>query len=122
MHVVHKSADGKLAVIGSLVEEGKHDPAWDSLIDALPSGSGDTRHFEASRIDITELQPPPGSYYRYRGSLTTPPCSESVEWIVAAEKHQISPEQMAALTSHLHRNNRPIQSLGDREILLVSRE
>lgn len=121
VHVVHKSADGKLAVIGSLVEEGDHDPAWEFLIAALPSRLGDTRRIEASELDISELHPPPGSYYRYRGSLTTPPCSESVEWIVAAEKHQISPDQMVAVTSHLHDNNRPVQRLGAREITLVSR-
>ncbi len=91
------------------------------MITALPSGPGGKRRIEASELDISELQPPPGSYYRYRGSLTTPPCSESVEWVVAAEKHQISPEQMAALTSHLHHNNRPVQSIGGRELVVVSR-
>jgi carbonic anhydrase len=54
--------------------------------------------------------------------LTTPPCSEGVEWIVMAEKRRISPEQMAAMVSHLRDNNRPIQPLGDRELLLISAE
>ncbi len=120
VHSVHKSAAGKLAVLGVLVEEGERNPGWDPLLVALPSGPGDARHLEVPDIAIDKIQLEPESYYRYRGSLTTPPCSESVEWIVAAEKHQISPEQMAALTSHLRDNNRPVQALGNREILLVS--
>ena len=70
---------------------------------------------------VYDLRPLPRNYFRYRGSLTTPPCSEGVEWIVMAEKRQISPEQMAAMVSHLHDNNRPVQPLGDRQIGLVAK-
>jgi carbonic anhydrase len=119
--MVHKSADGELAVIGVLVEEGEHDPIWDPIIGALPEGPGDARHLEDLELDPVEFQPLPERYYRYQGSLTTPPCSEGVQWIVMAEKRQISPEQMAAMVSHLHDNNRPVQPLGDRTIRLVSR-
>ncbi len=69
------------------------------------------------------LKPPfPKRTFRYEGSLTTPPCSEGVQWVVMAERRQISPEQMATLTSHLYDNNRPVQPLGDRKIGLVSRK
>ena len=70
---------------------------------------------------MSELRPLPERYFRYEGSLTTPPCSEGVEWIVMAEKRQISPEQMSAMVSRLHDNNRPVQPLGNRRIGLVSR-
>jgi carbonic anhydrase len=122
VHMVHKSADGQLAVIGVLVEEGEHDPLWDPIIGNLPEGPGDQKHLEDLALDMNELRPLPKRYYRYQGSLTTPPCSEGVQWIVMAEKRQISPEQMAAMVSHLHDNNRPVQPLGDRELLLVSAE
>ena len=121
VHMVHKSAAGEIAVIGVLVEEGEHDPLWEPIISALPSGSGDERHIEDLDLDMNELRPLPMRYYRYQGSLTTPPCSEGVEWIVMAEKRQISPDQMAAMVSHLHDNNRPVQPLGNRKIGLVSR-
>jgi carbonic anhydrase len=120
-HMVHRSAAGELAVIGVLVEEGEHDVLWDPIIGALPDGPGDERHLENLDLDMSEVRPLPKSYYRYRGSLTTPPCSEGVQWIVTAEKRQISPEQMAAMVSHLHDNNRPVQPLGARTISLVSR-
>jgi carbonic anhydrase len=122
VHFVHKSAAGQLAVVGVLVVEGDHDPIWDPILDALPSGPGDSRYIEGLELDMRELRPPPERYYRYRGSLTTPPCSEGVEWIVLAETRQISPEQMAQITSHLPNNSRPVQPLGDRELLLVSAE
>ena len=121
VHLVHKSAAGELAVIGVLVEEGEHDVLWDPIIGNLPDGQGDGRHIENLDLDMNQLRPLPKRYYRYQGSLTTPPCSEGVEWIVMAEKRQISAAQMAALVSHFHDNNRPVQPLGDRKIGLVSR-
>ena len=120
-HFVHTSAAGELAVIGILIEEGEHDALADTIIAALPDGPGDERRVENLDLDMNELRPLPKRYYRYRGSLTTPPCSEGVEWIVMAEKRQISSEQMAAIASRLHDNNRPVQPLGARTISLVSR-
>lgn len=119
VHLVHKSAEGELAVVGILVEEGEHDSLWDPIIASLPDGPGDTRHVEDLDLDMNELRPLPRHYFRYRGSLTTPPCSEGVQWIVMAEKRQISPDQMAAMVSYLHDNNRPVQPLNDRQIGLV---
>jgi carbonic anhydrase len=120
VHFVHRSAHGQLAVIGVLVEEGEHDPIWDSVLSALPKGPGDQRHIEGLELDMNKLRPLPRRYFRYQGSLTTPPCSEGVEWVVMAERRQISKEQMEAIVSHLHSNVRPIQPLNDREIVLVS--
>lgn len=121
VHLVHKSAGGELAVIGVLVEEGEHDVLWDPIIGNLPDSQGDDRRLENLDLDMNELRPLPKIYYRYQGSLTTPPCSEGVQWIVMAEKRQISSGQMAEMVSHLHDNNRPVQPLGARTISLVSR-
>lgn len=122
VHLVHESAEGSFAAIGVLVEEGEHDVLWDPIINALPDGPGDDRHLEGLDLDMNELRPLPKRYYRYQGSLTTPPCSEGVQWIVMAEKRRISAEQMSAIVSRLHDNNRPLQPLGARELLLVSAE
>lgn len=122
VHFVHKSAAGELAVVGILVDEGEHDPIWDAVIAAFPDKAGGRRHVENLELDVNDLRPLPQHYYRYEGSLTTPPCSEGVQWIVMAEKRQISAEQMATVVALLHNNNRPVQALGDRQIGLVWRE
>jgi len=119
VHFVLKSPAGNMAVAAWLVDVGDRDPVWDHLVAALPSGPDDSRHLEVD-LELRELPPTSDLYYRYRGSLTTPPCSEDVEWIVAAYRHRISPEQMAAITSRLHQNNRPVQPVGERELLLIS--
>jgi carbonic anhydrase len=120
-HLVHKSADGRLAVIGVLIEEGEHDPIWDPLISFLPSGPGRTRHIEDLELDPDELKPLDASFFRYEGSLTTPPCSEGVQWIVMAEHPQMSRRQLEALASYLHDNHRPVQPLGDRRLEFIAR-
>jgi carbonic anhydrase len=121
VHFVHKSAQGELAVIGVFVEEGEHDPIWEVVIDGLPSGPEDPRHLEGLNIDVDELRELPNRYYRYEGSLTTPPCSEGVKWIVMSDAVQISPEQLSAFASRLHDNRRPVQPLGERELYVVGR-
>lgn len=121
IHFVHKSAGGRLAVLGALIEEGEHEPLLDPILDALPARPGDSRHLEGLDLDMSQLRPLPQKYFAYEGSLTTPPCSEGVLWIVMGEMREFSPDQMAALTSHLHDNNRPVQPLGDRQLSLVSR-
>ena len=66
-----------------------------------------------------ELKPLPRRYFRYSGSLTTPPCSEGVKWIVVADPQPLSAEQIEMLDSHLHENNRPVQPLFGRHIVFV---
>lgn len=122
VHFVHKSAAGELAVVGILVDEGEHDPIWDAVVAAFPDEAGGKRHVENLELDVNDLRPLPQHYYRYEGSLTTPPCSEGVQWIVMADKRQVSAEQMATIVALLHNNNRPVQALGDRRIGLVWRE
>lgn len=75
-------------------------------------------HFELLQYYFLHRRPHP--YYRYEGPLATPARSEGVHWMVSAEKLQMSSEQLAPITSHLHQNNRPLQPLVDREIALVS--
>ena len=120
VHFVHKSATGDLAVVGILVDEGAYDAIWEPVLANLPDDTSDERHIEGLDLDMDEVRPLPQRYYVYDGSLTTPPCSEGVQWIVMAEKRQISSEQMDAIVSHLHENNRPVQPHGGREIGLVS--
>ena len=119
VHFVHKSKAGRLAVFAVFVEEGAHDPIWDPVLAALPSEEGDARHLDDLELNVDELTWLPLRYFRYEGSLTTPPCSQGVHWVVMAEPRQISADQMQAITSHLHDNNRPVQPVGEREIRLI---
>jgi carbonic anhydrase len=120
VHFVHQADDGTLAVVGMLVDVGEHDSLWEPIIASLPDNVGDERHLQNLDLDLTQLQGIPRDYYRYSGSLTTPPCSEGVKWIVLTEIQHISAEQMRELVSHLHNNNRPIQAIGDRQLTVTA--
>ena len=119
-HFVMSNAAGELAVLGVLYEEGKHDPAFDLIMGNLPGEAGDARHLEDLELDVAALKPLPDVFYAYRGSLTTPPCSEGVRWFVIAEPEELSAAQLEAITSHLHDNARPLQPLNERELLRVT--
>jgi carbonic anhydrase len=117
-HFVHKSADGELAVIGVLVFTGETNSVYAPLVDGISAtpavGMGDPVEIE---IDVSALMGELGATFRYDGSLTTPPCSEGVEWIVRSETIELSAAQVASLTARYEGNARPVQGLGERQLL-----
>ncbi len=117
MHLVHKSADGKLAVIGVFIEEGLHNAAFDPIWANLPTTKGAENHFENVMVDVDDLLPATTTSYRYDGSLTTPPCSEGVKWIVMATPIQLSVGQIGAFRAIVDGNNRPTQPLNGRSVV-----
>jgi carbonic anhydrase len=116
MHLVHKSASGRLAVIGVLIEEGAHNAAFDPIWSNLPSKKGVETHYQHVNVDVDALLPTKRSSYRYDGSLTTPPCSEGVRWVVMTTPIQLSADQIRAFTAIIRDNNRPTQPLNGRAI------
>jgi carbonic anhydrase len=120
MHLVHKSAQGELAVVGVLIEEGVHNTAFEPVWKHLPDEPGKRNHVERVAVDVGELLPADRRTYRYPGSLTTPPCSEGVRWLVFVEPLAVSKEQIAAFRAIVHDNNRPVQSLEGRKVLIES--
>jgi carbonic anhydrase len=118
MHMVHKAADGRLAVIGVLIEEGAANPAFAAIGANLPKAKGEENHLPHVTVDADDLLPASRMSYRYSGSLTTPPCSEDVTWIVMATPITASAEQIAALRRVLTANNRPVQPLNGRPLLV----
>jgi carbonic anhydrase len=116
MHLVHKSAAGKLAVVGVFLAEGAHNVAFDPVWANLPKEKSVETHLEHVQVDIDDLLPAERSTYRYDGSLTTPPCSEGVKWMVFTTPAQLSAEQIAAFREILNGNNRPIQPLHQRSV------
>jgi carbonic anhydrase len=117
MHLVHKSADGKLAVVGALIEEGSHNAAFDPVWANLPKEKGVEAHLENVMVNVDDLLPKDLSAYSYDGSLTTPPCSEGVTWFVLTTPVRLSAEQIAAFRAVVHDNNRPVQPLNARTVV-----
>ncbi|MCB9111125.1 MAG: carbonic anhydrase family protein [Anaerolineales bacterium] len=117
IHIVHKSADGALAVVGILLDEGAQNDAFQPFIDNLPTEASDVKDAGVT-INAADLLPAVQTTYRYSGSLTTPPCTEGVNWLVMTTPVQLSADQLSALESLFEGgNNRPVQPLNDRTLV-----
>ena len=120
VQLVHKDSGGKLAVVSLLVSQGDDNPAFDSVIANLPIAL-DTPKAISTPIEPEKMLPAVQATYRYSGSLTTPPCTEGVDWNVMAQPITMSKTQIDAIVGALHEpNNRPIQPLGARPLVLDS--
>jgi carbonic anhydrase len=113
LHFVHRNDQNQLLVVAVLLEEGNPNPALASLLRS-PSPTS------ASRLDLNQLLPSTTEHYQYVGSLTTPPCTEGVQWIVMRSPLSLSAEQLVQLHKYVHDNNRPLQSLNHRAVLVGS--
>jgi carbonic anhydrase len=117
LHLVHRGANNDLAVVGVFIVEGEDNTAFVPVWDHLPEeeigiiATGATAH-------PAGLLPTDQTTYRYSGSLTTPPCSEGVTWLVMKNPVEMSAEQIAAFTNIISGNNRPLQSLDARSLQL----
>jgi len=117
LHIVHKNADGGLAVVGILLDEGAQNDALQPFIENLPAEESEAAD-AGVKINAADLLPVVQTTYRYSGSLTTPPCSEGVNWLLMTTPVEISTEQLTALESLFdHGNNRPVQPLNDRPLV-----
>ncbi|OFX13924.1 MAG: hypothetical protein A2516_11875 [Alphaproteobacteria bacterium RIFOXYD12_FULL_60_8] len=117
IHFVHKDAAGAIAVIGVLVTEGTHNMAAEELIAQLPGRGGETVKAASTLINARDLMPDGMDYFRYMGSLTTPPCTEGVNWFVLKEPISMSAEQISRLTAVMGQNARPAQPRNGRLLL-----
>jgi carbonic anhydrase len=113
-HFVHKSAAGKLAVIGVLLNEGKDNAAIKTLWANLPPKEGEEHAPAKVKFNPSQLMPSSLSYFAYEGSLTTPPCTEGVNFYILKTAVDISKAQVAKFPFKL--NARPVQSLNGRKI------
>ena len=118
MHLVHKSEDGRLVVIGVLIKAGNINTAFVPLWHYLPSTPGKSKQIKDVTLNVLDLLPSAKHTYRYTGSLTTPPCSEDVKWFVMTTPIEMSHSQIAAFKAILYGNNRPVQPLNGRELLV----
>jgi len=115
-HLVHVSPDNKIAVIGIWYKEGKENPILAKIYDKLSEKTGESVH-SVIKIDLNNMMLIDHSYYHYLGSLTTPPCTEGVEWFVIKTPREASKEQIEKIKSLMPPNNyRPIQPKNNRVI------
>ena len=121
LHLVHQDDDGNLAVVGVLVTEGEANAAVAPVLEDAPDHEGQQRE-PATEVDADGLLPESHLTFRYDGSLTTPPCSEGVRWMVMTEPVTWSAEQLAAFTDLYDGSNRPVQPLNERVELVDSTE
>lgn len=113
MHFVHQSEDGSITVVGVLFKEGKPNETLAPVWAHLPPEPTASR-VVAGELDLASLLPATRTTWRYRGSLTTPPCTEGVQWIVLTEPLTMSAAQIAAFGAIYPNNFRPVQPLGER--------
>jgi len=116
-HFVHKAANGSLAIIAVFIDEGKENkalaPIWNNMPEQI-----ETKDIVAVNIDGDDLLPRnTKEYFHYRGSVTTPPCSETVSWYVLQKPIEASPEQIQQFSQLIRANNRPLQALNRRFVL-----
>ena len=110
VHFVHGSRTGQFAVLGVMFEEGEANPALDAIIAGVDSDS-------PVSVDVSQMIPEDYDIYRYMGSLTTPPCTEGVNWHIADETVEASAEQIASLRTRLGNSNRSLQPINNRLIV-----
>ncbi len=116
-HFVHLDKDGNIAVISIMFKEGKENKDLAKFWDDMPIKVGEIKTLKLSKI-AKALLPKDKHYYRFNGSLTTPPCTEGVRWFVFKETLSISNAQIAKFHEIMHGdNNRPIQPLDARIIV-----
>jgi len=115
-HLVHADKDGNLTVVAVLFELGPANPAVAAAWRQMPKAEG--KAALPAKVSANGLLPANRDHYRYNGSLTTPPCTEGVRWVVLKRPMTISKEQLEAFKTTLgFDNNRPVQPVNARAVL-----
>jgi carbonic anhydrase len=115
MHLVHQAADGALLVVGVFIVEGHRHPELDEIFAHLPAEDDSTM---VPRFNLRRLLPKNRESFRYWGSLTTPPFTEGVQWVVLAEPLEMSAQQIQAFEALFPQgNSREVQPLNERIVV-----
>jgi carbonic anhydrase len=115
-HLVHRNDEGQLAVVAVLLEQGTANPLIDKVWTYMPLDANDRVRMPRDMLNMNELLPADQRYYQFMGSLTTPPCSEGVLWMVLKQPVQLSKAQFRLFTQLYPNNARPVQPLNGRPV------
>jgi carbonic anhydrase len=117
LHLVHSDPiTGNLMVLAVVIKEGAANTTIDKIWNNIPAVKEKEVATNVS-INLNDLLPTDKKYYTYTGSLTTPPCTDGIEWVILKQPVTMSKEQIETFT-HLYENNaRPLQPLNNRYVL-----
>jgi carbonic anhydrase len=118
-HFVHRADSGALAVVGVLMATGRSNTAFHNITSTMPAKEGPAVKADP-RINPNALLPAKLSYYRYPGSLTTPPCTEIVEWLLLTNPIHVAEADVASFAKLYPLNARPAQKDNRRYVLQSS--
>jgi len=117
LHMVHEDKAGHRVIIAVMLEEGTANPAFEKLLGSVPKEKEQSKPL-AIRVTPGDLMPNKPAYYRYSGSLTAPPCTEGVQWVIMKEPLKLSKFQLGTLQQTIGEpNQRPLQDGQGRMIL-----
>lgn len=116
-HFVHATEGGKLGVLGVMFEVGAANPELAKILAAAPAEKSEPAAVAGVTIDPNGMLPDDQSVYRYMGSLTTPPCSEGVNWHVLRDPITASADQIAAFEKLMGDSARPVRALNNRLVV-----
>jgi carbonic anhydrase len=116
VHFVHQAPSGALGVVGVLMTTGRANPVFSKIVATMPSSAGPAVKADAN-IDPNRLLPGRHGYYGYAGSLTTPPCSEVVSWMLLTDPITVAAADVEAFAKLYAMNARPVQKVNRRYVL-----
>ena len=117
LHLVHQNESGELAVLGVMIQEGSMNEYLQLVWAALQEEITEEDISLSEPVQLQTLLPKDQTFLHYNGSLTTPPCTEEVEWIILEQPIELSQEQIQVFQQIFPDNHRPIQPLNEREVI-----
>jgi len=116
-HFVHTNAAGEIAVVAVMFNVGDENKELAKIWEKMPSEQGKPANI-TEKVNLAKLLPAEHNHYRFSGSLTTPPCTEGVRWLVMKQPQTLSEAQLEKFQHAMHHaNNRPVQDLHGRVIV-----
>ncbi|MBK5344664.1 carbonic anhydrase family protein [Pseudomonas sp. TH49] len=117
MHLVHQDQNGQLLVVGLMIKEGNKNIELASLWSNLPRKDSEEITLSAEAApDLNKLIPLESHHLYYKGSLTTPPCTEGVQWVLFEQPIEMSKSQIKKFRELFSQNHRPAQPINEREV------
>ena len=118
MHLVHQNRGGEIVEVAVRMRAGtRRNAMMERLLSYLPTQPGERHYYRNVGIKPIFLMPSDRSYYTYKGSMTEPPCSENVTWILLKTPLEVSARDIERFRGILGQNNRPIQAINSRAVL-----